>query len=88
VASVAYEARNLNDIGAILENSVTMKAFRHGALPFPDDTIIATRAWKDMPPDENSAVFGRFQSFVPRPATKLSDAKVWARSAVFAGPGG
>jgi hypothetical protein len=33
LASMALEAGNLNDIRAILGNSVTMKAFREGTLP-------------------------------------------------------
>jgi hypothetical protein len=48
-----------------------MKAFRDETLPFPDGTIIARLAWKAMPSDENNAVFGRFQSFVPGPATNV-----------------
>ena len=71
MVSVAHEAGNLNDIRAILGNPVAMKAFREGTLPFPDGTIIARLAWKDMPSDENNAVFGRFQSFVPGPATNV-----------------
>jgi hypothetical protein len=71
LVSVAHEAGNLNDIRAILGSPVTMKAFREGTLPFPDGTIIARLAWKDMPSDENNAVFGRFQSFVPGPATNV-----------------
>jgi Cytochrome P460 len=71
VVSVAHEAGNLNDIRAILGNPVTMKAFRDGTRPFPDGTIIARLAWKDVPSDENNAVFGRFQSFVAGPATNV-----------------
>jgi hypothetical protein len=71
VVSVAHEAGNLNDIRAILGNPVTMRAFRDGTRPFPDGTIIARLAWKDVPSDENNAVFGRFQSFVAGPATNV-----------------
>jgi hypothetical protein len=71
VVSVAHEAGDVPDIRAILGNPVTMKAFRDGTLPFPDGTIIARLAWKDMPSDENNAAFGRFQSFVPGPATNV-----------------
>ena len=48
-----------------------MKAFRDGTIPFPDGTIIARLAWKDMPSDENNAVFGRFQSFIAGSATNV-----------------
>jgi hypothetical protein len=71
LVGVAHEAGNLNDIRAILGNTVAIKAFRDGTLPFPDGTIIARLAWKDMPSDENNAVFGRFQSFVAGPATNV-----------------
>jgi hypothetical protein len=71
VVSVAHEAGSLNDIRAILGNAVAMKAFRDGTRPFPDGTIIARLAWKDVPSDENNAVFGRFQSFVAGPATNV-----------------
>jgi hypothetical protein len=71
LVGVAHESGSLNDIRAILGNPVTMKAFRDDTLPFPDGTIVARLAWKDMPSDENNAVFGRFQSFVPGPATNV-----------------
>jgi hypothetical protein len=63
--SVAHEGGNLNDIRAILGNDVAIKAYRQGTLPFPDGTIIARLAWKDVPSEENNKVFGRAQSFVP-----------------------
>lgn len=71
LVGVAHEAGNLNDIRAILGNAVTMKAFRDGTRPFPDGTIIARLAWKDVPSDENNAVFGRFQSFIPGAPTNV-----------------
>jgi Cytochrome P460 len=63
--SVAHEEGSLNDIRAILGNDVAIKAYREGKLPFPDGTIIARIAWKDVPSEENNKVFGRAQSFVP-----------------------
>jgi hypothetical protein len=68
----AHEAGDLNDMWAVLGNAVTMNAIPDGTLPFPDGTIIARLAWKDMPSDESNAVFGRFQSFVPEPAHECS----------------
>jgi hypothetical protein len=47
--SVAHEEGNLNDIRAILGNDVAIKAYREGKLPFPDGSIIARIAWKDVP---------------------------------------
>src|SRR5262245_28772532 len=62
--SVAHEAGALNDIRAILGNEVALKAYRDGALPFPDGTIIARLAWEFLPSAENNKAFGRAQSFV------------------------
>ncbi len=62
--SVAHEEGSLNDIRAILGNDVAIKAYRKGKLPFPDGTVIARIAWKDVPSEENDKVFGRKQSFV------------------------
>src|SRR6202789_557720 len=61
--SVAHEEGNLNDIRAVLGNDVAIKAYRQRTLPFPDGTIIARLAWKDVPSEENNKVFGRAQSF-------------------------
>jgi Cytochrome P460 len=66
--SVAHEEGSLNDIRAILGNDVAIKAYREGRLPFPDGSVIARIAWKDMPSQENNKVFGRTQSFVAGPA--------------------
>ena len=66
--SSAHEAGNLNSIGAVLGNDVAIKAYREGKLPFPDGTIIARLAWKDVPSEENNKVFGRSQSFIAGPA--------------------
>jgi len=62
--SVAHEEGNLNDIRAILGNDVAIKAYREGKLPFPDGTVIARIAWKDVPSEENNKAFGSNQSFV------------------------
>jgi hypothetical protein len=66
--SVAHEEGSLNDIRAILGNDVAIKAYREGKLPFPDGTVIARIAWKDVPSEENNKVFGQAQSFVAGPA--------------------
>jgi hypothetical protein len=66
--SVAHEEGNLNDIRAILGNDIAIKAYREAKLPFPDGTVIARIAWKDIPSEENNKVFGRAQSFVAGPA--------------------
>jgi hypothetical protein len=66
--SVAHEEGSLNDIRAILGNDIAIKAYREGKLPFPDGSIIARIAWKDVPSEENNKAFGRTQSFVAGPA--------------------
>ena len=71
VISVAHEAGSINDIRAVLGNDIALKAYREGTRPFPDGTIIARVAWKYVPSDENNAVFGQAQSFVPGPATNV-----------------
>jgi hypothetical protein len=62
--SVAHEEGSLNDIRAILGNDVAIRAYRENKLPFPDGSVIARIAWKDVPSEENNKVFGRPQSFV------------------------
>jgi hypothetical protein len=64
VISVAHEAGNNNDLRAVLGNSIAIKAYRDGTLPFPDGAIIARLAWSYVPSEANDKVFGRPQSFV------------------------
>jgi Cytochrome P460 len=65
--SVAREEGNLDDIRAILGNDIAIMAYRQNKLPFPDGTVIARIAWKDVPSEENNKAFGRAQSFVAGP---------------------
>ena len=77
--SVAHEEGSLNDIRAILGNDVAIKVYREDKLPFPDVTVIARVAWKDVPSEENNRVFGRAESFVagrPRSGT----CSLWSRT--------
>jgi hypothetical protein len=69
--AVAHEEGNLNSLGAILGNDITIKAYRDGTLPFPDGAIIAALHYSHVPSDENNKVFGRAQSFVPGPPTNI-----------------
>jgi Cytochrome P460 len=69
--SVAHEEGNLNDIRAILGNDIAIKAYRDGALPFPEGTIIARLAWSYVPSAENNKAFGRAQSFIPGVPTNI-----------------
>ena len=85
--SVAHEEGSLSDIRAILGNDVAIKAYRENKLPFPDGTVIARIAWKDVPSEENNRVFGRAQSFVAGPAPEwylqfmVKDSKKFATTA-------
>ncbi len=69
--SVAHEEGNLNSFAAVLGNDVAINAYREGKLPFPDGTMIAALHYSHTPSEENNAVFGREQSFVPGPPTNI-----------------
>ena len=71
VISVAHEEGNLNSLGAVLGNDVTIKAYREGKLPFPDGTIIAALHYSHTSSEENNKVFGRAQSFVAGAPTNV-----------------
>lgn len=62
--SVAREEGDLDDIRAILGNDTAIEAYREGAQPFPDGTVIARLAWSYDSSEENDKAFGRRQSFV------------------------
>lgn len=52
----AEEAAPLNEIRAVLGNAIAVNAYRDGALPFPDGTVLAKLAWKHVQsPDFASA---------------------------------
>ena len=78
--SVAHEAGSLNDIRAVLGNDIAVKAYREGERPFPDGAIIARLAWKYVPSEENNAIFGQAQSFVPGPPQTFSSVSRTRRS--------
>jgi len=82
--SVAHQAGNLSGLRAILGNDIASKAFREGTRPCPDGAVIGRFAWKYVPSDENNAVFGQVQSFVPGPATNIQfsvkDSKKYAET--------
>ena len=52
--SVARVGGALNDLRAKLGNDVAIRAYREGKLPFPDGTIIARVAWKQVTSEENN----------------------------------
>ncbi|WP_441227935.1 cytochrome P460 family protein [Tardiphaga sp. 20_F10_N6_6] len=44
----AQEAEPLNELRAVLGNTVAIKAYKDQTLPFPDGTILAKLAWKHI----------------------------------------
>jgi Cytochrome P460 len=52
--SVAHVGGNLNDLRVKLGNDVAIKAYREGKPPFPDGTIIARLAWRQVTSEENN----------------------------------
>lgn len=48
----AQEAAPLNELRVVLGNAVAVEAYREGALPFPDGTVLAKLAWKRVPSPE------------------------------------
>lgn len=69
--SMAHEAGSLNDIRAVLGNDIAVQAFRDGTRPFPDGAVIARLAYAYVPSEENNAIFGQAQSFVPGAPTNV-----------------
>jgi hypothetical protein len=69
--SSAHEEGNLNSLGAVLGNDLTIKAYREGKLPFPDGATIAALHYRHVASEENNKVFGQVQSFVPGPVTNI-----------------
>ncbi len=65
LVAVSREADPLNELRAILGNTVALTAYRAGTTPFPDGTILAKLAWKHVPSS-------RFEgAFVPGAATTV-----------------
>jgi hypothetical protein len=56
--SVASVGAPVSDLRAKLGNDIAMTALRAGTLPFPDGTIIARLAWKQVTSEENNQAFG------------------------------
>jgi hypothetical protein len=44
----ALETEPLNELRAVLGNAMAIKAYQDGALPFPDGTVLAKLAWKQV----------------------------------------
>ena len=65
--AVAREQGKLDDIRAVLGNSLATKAAREGGLSYPDGSIIARVAWAYSPLEESKEAFGHPQSFISGP---------------------
>jgi hypothetical protein len=61
----------LDELRGILGNDLAMEAYRAGALPFPDGTMLAKVAWKHVPSAQDDDALGKFQAFVPERATTV-----------------
>lgn len=53
----SHETGGFNELRGILGNSIAMKAYAAGTLPFPDGTILAKLAWKREPSSEFPGAF-------------------------------
>lgn len=51
-ASVAHETEPLNELRAVLGNAIAMDAYKRGALPFPDGSVLVKLACKQIQSDE------------------------------------
>jgi hypothetical protein len=69
--AVSREEGSLHELRGILGNSVPVKAYPEGTLPFPDGAIISKLAWKQAPSDLDKKALGHSQAFVPGAPTTL-----------------
>jgi hypothetical protein len=56
VVAPAEEA-HLNELRVVVGNEIAIKAYRNGALPFPNGSILVKMAWKRVPSTEISGAF-------------------------------
>jgi len=61
----ALEGDPLNELRAVVGNSVAMDAYRDGKLPFPDGTVLVKLAWKRVQSPEFEP------ASIPGPATTV-----------------
>jgi Cytochrome P460 len=80
----SHEAGQLNELRGILGNSIAMKAYLDKTLPFPDGTILAKVAWKEVSSLGDDAALGSMQAYVPGAATTvqimIKDSKKYAET--------
>ncbi len=74
----AEEAEPLNELRAVLGNTVAINAYRTGALPFPDGTVLVKLAWKHVQsPDLN---LRPFRELPRRVQVMVKDSKKYAEN--------
>jgi hypothetical protein len=56
LVAVAHESE-LDELRGVLGNTIAMKAYQDGTLPYPDGTILAKLAWKHAPLAEIHGAF-------------------------------
>ena len=83
VISLAQVGPPLNDLRVKLGNDIAIKAYRDDTRPFPDGTIIARLAYKQIASEENNRIFRAAAEQRGLPADQIE--KLLAASSV-AGP--
>jgi Cytochrome P460 len=71
VIAPSQEAGSLDELRVILGNTISMKAYREGTIPFPDGAILAKVAWKRVPSIGDDVALGSPQAFVSGAATTV-----------------
>lgn len=56
LVGVSYQTA-FDEFRGILGNPIAIKAYRNGALPFPDGAVLVKLAWKRAPLDESPGAF-------------------------------
>jgi hypothetical protein len=68
IAVAQLKSDKVDQLRAQLGNEIAIKAYKEGTIPFPDGSIIVTRHWTHVPPEDNDKVlagpFPGAQSFV------------------------
>lgn len=52
LVATSQEGGALNELRGIVGNSIAIKAYQEGKLPFPDGSVIVKIAWKEVPSPE------------------------------------
>ena len=68
---MAHEEGSFNSFAAVLGNDVAIKAYREGALPFPNGAIIASLHYSHTHRRKANKVFGQRQSFIAGTPTNV-----------------